>query len=131
MNKKQLEIVKIITTVAFITWVIIAGIHYANASSSSSLKVIVKLKYSDYIKEHGMGKAYFKYYDDSKDSIKTKDLSKKFPKEVQLQFPSGAVDINEGFTVILNSYKCDDATDAHGVNHPKSSPETIKMRFPC
>lgn len=129
-----MTILKLVTTAAFITWVVIAGINFGNAHASNNdggLKVIVKLKYSDYIKSHGMGKAYFKYYDDSKDVIKTKDLSKNFPKEVQLQFPTGAVSVNEGFTVILNSYKCDDATQKHGTNSPKKSAETIKMSFPC
>lgn len=126
-----MTILKLITTVAFITWVITAGMHYANASSSG-LKVIVKLKYGDYIKKQGStGKAYFRYYDDSRDAVKTKDLPKNFPKQVTLQFPSGAVDVNEGFTIILNSYKCDDASDVSGVNHPTKSPETVRMSFPC
>lgn len=129
----RMTILKLVTTAAFISWVIIAGINFGNAHANNgdSLKVKVKLKYSDWIREHGMGKAYFRYYDDSEDSIKTKDLSKKFPKEVQLQFPTGAVDVGEGFTVILNSYVCDDATEKHGTNSPGKKIETIKMRFPC
>jgi hypothetical protein len=132
MNNKTMNVIKIVTLAAFVAWVVIAGINYSNANASSSgLKVIVKLKYSDWIKAHGMGKAYFHYYDDSEDAVKNKDLSKKFPKEVTLQFPSGAVDVGEGFTVILNSYKCDDATEVSGTNSPGKSPETVKMRFPC
>jgi hypothetical protein len=129
MNNKTMNIIKIVTAAAFITWVVIAGINYAHGSSG--LKVVVKLKYSDWIREHGMGKAYFNYYDAGGDVSKSKDLSKKFPKQVTLKFPSGAVDVGEGFTVILNSYVCDDATQKDGVNSPKKSPETIKMRFPC
>jgi hypothetical protein len=105
--------------------------HDAYGATGNGLKVVVKIKYSDYIKEHGIGKAYFKFYDDSKDVIKTKDLSKKFPKSVTLKFPSGAVDVGEKFIVVLNSYKCDDATQVSGVNGPSKSPEKVKMRFPC
>jgi hypothetical protein len=124
-----MTVIKIVTTVAFITWVLIWGASLAHASGG--LKVVVKLKYSDWIKEHGMGKAYFHYYDASGDVSKNKDLSKKFPKEVTLQFPTGAVSVGERFTVVLNSYVCDDATQVSGINHPSKSPETIKMRFPC
>lgn len=127
---KQITKIEIITAVAFIAWVLIWSASLAHGSSG--LKVIVKLKYSDWIKKHGMGKATFNYYDASGDYQNYhKDLSKKFPKQVTLQFPSGAVDVGEAFTVILNSYVCDDATQIEGTNGPGKSPETVRLKFPC
>ena len=100
------------------------------ASASSGLKVIIKMKYSDYIREHGIGKAYFRYCD-SDSNCKSKDLSKKFPKSVELSFGKGVVSVGEGFRVVLNSYVCDDATQVNGINHPTNSPERVTIRFPC
>ena len=139
MNKQVL--IALITVIAIIISIVVTTVLFMEKlkvietqkayGDSGGLKVIVKIKYSDYIREHGIGKAYFHFYDDSGDVSKTKDLSKKFPKQVTLKFPGGAVDVGEGFTVVLNSYVCDDATQKDGVNSPKKSPETIKMRFPC
>lgn len=118
---------QVVSAIAFIVWVLIWGASLAHGD----FKVIVKMKYSDWIKKHGLGKAYFNYYDESGDVDKTKKLSKDFPKKVTLSFPSGAVSVGEGFTVILNSYVCDDASDVSGINGPSKSPETVRLTFPC
>jgi hypothetical protein len=102
-----------------------------HGAKGKGLKVIVRLSYSDYVSVGGTGVAYFRYYDDSGDAIKTKHFpTDEFPKSVTLRFPKGAVDINEYFTVCLNSYEYDEGECTSGYNHPEKKPEIVKLAFP-
>jgi hypothetical protein len=97
--------------------------------SPGALKVIVKIKYPDIIKELGAGKAVLDYKPDHASKYKSKTFNAdNFPKSVTIKIKNVAV--NEAFQVCLSSYLYDEGNCQEGFNSISKSPERIEIRFP-